>query len=96
MPDTLIAFDLPLSADSETIFDVSDSIFPNANVTYKVKAEVTTSDGMFLHSSSKSVSYVHLRETINFEYRDDSLLVSFSKNGISQPKSIVLREHSAF
>lgn len=96
VPDTLIAFNLPLFADSETIFDVPDSIFPNANVTYKVKAEVTTSDGMFLHSYSESVSYVHLRETINFEYKDDSLFVSFAENGTSQPKDIVLREHSAF
>ncbi|MDR1860878.1 MAG: carboxypeptidase-like regulatory domain-containing protein, partial [Bacteroidales bacterium] len=89
MPDTLLYFESPLKASGETEILLSDYRFPKAMFTYKITAELLTSDNEKL-TKTEQITYLYKEQKLDMTLKDDSISVRYLVDGKEQPKHILL------
>jgi len=80
VPDTLWTHQPDLSASKPTKFKIPSTIFPEANVEYKLLAKLSTSDQEYLEASEQ-IKYQFDSEKFEHQVLGDSILVEFLQNG---------------
>ncbi len=80
IPDTLWNHSQALKADGETEIVLPDSIFPNAEFTYEIIAEMRTSDNERIEKK-ETISYFQSKQEFELELVGDSLKIDYFKNG---------------
>ncbi len=80
IPDTLWNHSQALKADGETEIVLPDSLFPNAEFTYQIIAEMRTSDNERIEKK-ETISYFQSKQEFELELVGDSLKIDYFKNG---------------
>jgi len=80
IPDTLWSHQLNLETTTSTNFKIPSTIFPKANLKYKLLVKLRTSDQEYIEAN-KQIDYYFESEKINHQIIGDSILVEFLKNG---------------
>jgi TonB-dependent SusC/RagA subfamily outer membrane receptor len=80
VPDTLWSHQLNLETTSSTEFSIPKTIFPKANLEYKLLAKLRTSDQKYIEATEQ-INYYFESEKINHQIVGDSIIVEFLKNG---------------
>jgi alpha-2-macroglobulin len=81
LPDTLYYVKKDLSPEGETELVIPDSLFPPANFTYEATVVMLTSNNEVVTEKEKIDYYYSVKE-FHAELGKDSILVTYSENGI--------------
>jgi len=95
IPDTLLKQNIELQTQGETKFVVPDSIFPNANFVYTIKAELKTSDNEIV-KQSKIVSYYLNKQDIEYNLSNDSIEFFYKYNNVKTTNNFNLIGYDKF
>lgn len=82
IPDTLDYFEKTLEPSSETKIVLSDSLFPAADFSYDLIANLLTSDNELL-TQSQTIHYYYHSEKLETRLDNDSIEIFYRKNGLS-------------
>ncbi|MBE0666986.1 MAG: hypothetical protein IH593_04855, partial [Bacteroidales bacterium] len=93
--DTLFVIRENLLASGETMIEIPDSIFPDANLDYSIVAVANTSDNESVTETQKVVR-IKSNEEIDFEINTDSITFLLKVNGDETEKNAVLVTEDAF
>ncbi|HUW92444.1 MAG TPA: hypothetical protein VMV74_04720, partial [Bacteroidales bacterium] len=93
--DTLSVIRENLHASGETLIEIPDSIFPDANLDYSIVAVANTSDNESVTETQKVVRIKH-NEEIDFSINADSITFFLKVNGDETEKDAVLVTEDAF
>ena len=80
VPDTLWTHQPDLSSSKPTKFTIPSTIFPKANVEYRLLAKLRTSDQEYIQASEQ-IKYQFESEKFEHHVLGDSILVEFLQNG---------------
>ncbi|MFN8207668.1 MAG: hypothetical protein U0T82_09730 [Bacteroidales bacterium] len=80
VPDTLFRLEKKLNPSEPTEVIVPDSIFPHANLDYKIFVSLFTSDNEKINAD-KSVKYRFREEKVHFNTEGDSVTVHITRDG---------------
>jgi alpha-2-macroglobulin len=80
LPDTLWTYSQPLERVGETKIVVPDSIFPAASFSYTIQCIFLNSNNE-RQNESLAQKFIHKREAISFEAKDDSLSIEYLVSG---------------
>ena len=94
-PDTLLFFEKKLEPVEETEIIIPDAAFPAINFEYEIIVRLLTADNEAI-SESREIHYYHNAEEFRIELLTDSLLFTFSKNGISDTKNATITANDNF
>lgn len=87
VPDTIYTHEMSLKAAGETNLVLADSLFPKANLNYKVKVDLYTADNQH-KSATSTVNFYHDRKEIDYELLNDSIQIRYLENGIAKEKQL--------
>ena len=93
--DTLSVIRETLHASGETLIEIPDSIFPDANLDYSIVAVANTSDNESVIETKKVVR-IKSNEEIDFKINADSITFFLKVNGDETEKDGVLITEDAF
>lgn len=95
VPDTLYYKELPLDPSGETTLEIPDSIFPPANLTYRLEVRLLNSDNE-QSTENRTVTYYHRVERFDFVLERDTLEIRLMKNGQSVSRAGVVQGVDCF
>jgi len=93
--DTIAVIRENLLASGETLIEIPDSIFPDANLEYRIMAMANTSDNETASAESK-VSFITKKEEIEFSQRDDSIKFILKVDGKETAREATIESEDAF
>ncbi|TLX73203.1 hypothetical protein E9993_15540 [Labilibacter sediminis] len=89
IPDTILTIEKPLDPLGETIIEIPDSIFPEIDFSYDLKAVFLTSDNERIQKQ-KLVHYYHNKKELSLNLRNDSVWFSYKELDVDkQVKAVV-------
>lgn len=93
--DTLTVLHENLQASGETLVEIPDSVFPDANLDYQIVAVTNTSDNESV-IETKKVSYLGCKEEIEYTIEGDSIIFKLKVNGTGKVQGALLSSEDAF
>ncbi|GHT17278.1 hypothetical protein FACS189429_0980 [Bacteroidia bacterium] len=85
--DTLFYFEKPLLPTGETEIALPDSLFPKANLSYRITFALLTSDNQTL-TKTENVNYFYRDKKIELSLENDSVSVIYRENNIRKQKNV--------
>jgi hypothetical protein len=95
VPNTLLTKTIPISDFGETKFIVNDSIFPKANINYKIEVEIRTAENdnkTYTHH----IDYYFYKHDITAKLENDSIQFQSFKNDSAFSTQATLTEFDSF
>ena len=89
IPDSLGYLEKQLDPKSETVIQLSDSLFPAANIEYELITKLLTTDNEVINSK-ENITYFYRDEHWETDLEVDSLKVFYKKNGLSANREFQL------
>ena len=87
VPNTLQIIKKKLDPKKKTELIIPDSIFPAADISYKLRVRLLTSDNEIL-TITKTLHYYHNKEHLNIKQVKDSLLFEYFEGSVNKPKKV--------
>lgn len=81
IPDTLMYYSMILDPINETEIVIPDSIFPKANLSYKLTIKLKTSDNEVI-VKTEDINYYYEKEEFRLELQKDSIVFKYYKDGV--------------
>ncbi len=95
VPNTLQIIKKKLDAKKNTELIIADSIFPAADISYKVRVRLLTSDNESI-TQTKTLHYYHNKEHLSIKQVKDSLLFEYFEGTVSKPKKVQVSTNDNF
>ena len=89
VPNTLQIIKKKLDPKGKTEIIIADSIFPAADISYKLRTRLLTSDNEGLRET-RVLSYYHKKEHLSIKQVKDSLIFEYFEGTVSKPKKVQL------
>jgi hypothetical protein len=88
LPDTLWTWEQSLDPIGETAITIPDSIFPPADLSYRLTVTMLTSDNERV-VKEQLLSFFHTQRAFHFELLGDSIRFEYRENGESKPSRAI-------